>query len=188
MTISEIECHGMVQTINAYRYLLRNVTFEVVTDHSALIQIHKSKHEPATLRLKKYFEKLAGYRFYLRYLKGKEMFLADHLSRHPTCEVDDDRPIAFSVIYERIFPKGVSCDNYHYHNGTTMEEERSDEVSERTHEGTSDSAHLMVTTRSSAKATGDTLSKGLPAPTRATRTKRQSNDCQTSSFLIVLTI
>ena len=174
MTISEIECYGILLTIQAYRYLLRSVQFEVVTDHSALLQIHKSKSEPATLRLRKYFEKLSDFNFHLRYKKGKDMFLADHLSRHPTCEVEDDRPIAFSVIYDRLCMKGVTKNQQFDHQTRTEKEEEEEVLEELAEEEEEMDTHLLVTTRSSTRATGEALSTGLSAPTRATR---QSQNC-----------
>ena len=97
-SISELEGYGCLINIKAYRYLLRNVPFDIFTDHSALVQIAKSKNEPVTLRMKKILEKLSDYQFTLRYFKGKDLVISDYFSRYPTVEVDDDDPIAFTVI------------------------------------------------------------------------------------------
>ena len=95
-TPSELEGTGMYMCVQAFRHLLRNVPFEIITDHSALINISRSKNEPPTLRLKKIFERLSAFKFHLKYMQGKKMVISDFFSRHPSCEVDDNDPIAFS--------------------------------------------------------------------------------------------
>ena len=62
---------------------MKGENLSVVIDHSALVYIINSKKEPPTLRLKKLLEILSQYSFNIRYLKGKEMYISDFLSRHP---------------------------------------------------------------------------------------------------------
>ena len=187
-SISELECLGIWKIVHAYRYLLRNVHFEIVTDHSALTQISKNKHEIPTHKLRKLFEHLSDYNFTIRYRKGKDMQLADHLSRHPSCDVDDNRPIAFAALSDEICSKpGIST-----HENTQNMEELDQLVEEEESED-----HLMVTTRSSSKTPGDdksagtvwkdTLKVGLPAPSRATKTPSVSprNETAASGSTIV---
>ena len=62
---------------------MRNVNFTVYCDHSVLVHIIKAKREPPTLRLQKLVEHLMDYKFSMKFIKGKEMFVTDFLSRHP---------------------------------------------------------------------------------------------------------
>ena len=77
---------------------MKGENFSVVIDHSALVYIINSKKETPTLRLKKLLEILSQYSFNIRYLKGKEMYISDFLSRHPgndTSSPNEIIPIAF---------------------------------------------------------------------------------------------
>ena len=66
---------------------LRNSNFTLYCDHSALVHIMNGKKEPPTLRLKKLIENLSDYKFDIKFLRGKDMFVSDFLSRHPDNEV-----------------------------------------------------------------------------------------------------
>ena len=143
-TCSELEGAGMQACVHAFRHLLRSAPFEIITDHSALINISKSKTEPPTLRLKKIFERLSAYKFTLRYKKGKEMVISDYFSRHPSGDVDDNDPIAFLNEHEK----------------------QSDNVAHKEQQGSDSDATLYVTTRSSARRSGEELLTGLPTFTR----------------------
>ena len=97
-SISELELTGMLANITAFKHILRNVDFTVYCDHSALVHIIKAKREPPTLRLQKLLEHLMNYKFSIKFLKGKEMFVTDFLSRNPDNDVDSPNeiiPIAF---------------------------------------------------------------------------------------------
>ena len=89
-SISELEFTGLVACISAFKHLLKNVNFTIYVDHSALVHILKGKREPPTLRLKKLLEIISQYSFDIKYLKGKEMYISDFLSRHP--DNDDGSP------------------------------------------------------------------------------------------------
>ena len=82
-SISELELTGILANVTAFKHILRNVNFTVYCDHSALVHIIKAKREPPTLRLQKLVEHLMDYKFNIKFLKGKEMFVTDFLSRHP---------------------------------------------------------------------------------------------------------
>jgi hypothetical protein len=97
-SISELELFGIWIAIKAFRHMLRGNKFQVVSDHSSLVQIVKSKTEIPSQRLKKILEKMLEYNFDLVYKKGSEHVIPDFLSRCPHAKVDDDDPIAFSVI------------------------------------------------------------------------------------------
>ena len=100
-SICELELTGMTCNIAAFKHLLRHIKFTVYVDHSALINILKAKREPPTLRLQKLIEKLSEYTFNIQYMKGKDMYIADFLSRHPDSDdgpLNEIIPIAFSAI------------------------------------------------------------------------------------------
>ena len=97
-SISELELTGMLANITAFKHILRNVNFTVYCDHSALVHIIKAKREPLTLRLQKLVEHLMDYKFNIKFLKGKEMFVTDFLSRNPDNDTESPNeiiPIAF---------------------------------------------------------------------------------------------
>ena len=97
-SISELELTGILANISAFKNILRNVNFTVYCDHSALVHIIRAKREPPTLRLQKLVEHLMDYKFNIKFLKGKEMFVTDFLSRNPDNDTDSPNeiiPIAF---------------------------------------------------------------------------------------------
>ena len=51
------------------------------------------KKEPLTLRLKKLIENLSDYKFDIKFLRGKDMFVSGFLSRHPDDEESCNEPI-----------------------------------------------------------------------------------------------
>ena len=55
--------------------------------------IMNGKKEPPTLRLKKLIENLSDYKFDIKFLRGKDMFVSDFLSRHPDNEESYNDPI-----------------------------------------------------------------------------------------------
>jgi hypothetical protein len=79
-TVTKLEAAGMLVNIIAFRYILHDKYFHVVTDHSSLVQIAHSKQEPPSLRIKKIFERLSAYRFDIYYKKGSELVISDYLS------------------------------------------------------------------------------------------------------------
>ena len=100
-SVSELEYKGLIVNIQAFKNILRSVSFYAVVDHSALVQIQESKREPPTQRFKKFLEQLSDYSFTLTYLPGKQLAMSDMLSRlcvHDPSE-DPERviPVAFPV-------------------------------------------------------------------------------------------
>ena len=115
-SISELEFTGLVACISAFKHLLKNVEFTVYVDHSALVHILKGKREAATLRLKKLLEQISQYSFKINYLKGKEMYISDFLSRHPdndTGSPNEIIPIAFMSVENVGFHSSTLTDNWH---------------------------------------------------------------------------
>ena len=92
-SISELELTGIYANILAFKHLLRNVHFTLYCDHSALVHIMNGKKEPPTLRLKKLIENLSDFKFDIKFLIGKDMFVSDFLSRHPDSEESCNDPI-----------------------------------------------------------------------------------------------
>ena len=85
-SISELELTGIYANVTAFKHLL-------YCDHSALVPIMNGKKEPPTLRLKKLIENLSDYKFDIKILRGKDMFVSDFLSRHPENEESCNDPI-----------------------------------------------------------------------------------------------
>ena len=106
-SISELELTGIYANVTALKHLLRNANFTLYCDHSALVHIMNGKREPPTLRLKKLIENLSDYKFEIKFLRGKDMYISDFLSRHPDEEEscnDPIIPVAF-LMKEAILPE-----------------------------------------------------------------------------------
>ena len=98
-SISELELTGIYANVTAFKHLLRNSNFTLYCDHSALVHIMNGKKEPPTLRLKKFIENLSDYKFDIKFLRGRDMFVSDFLSRHPDNEESHDDPIIPVVFF-----------------------------------------------------------------------------------------
>ena len=93
-SVTELELFGLLINVSAF------------VDHSAIVQILKSKEEPCTTRLQKLILKLSEYAFKIGYKKGSELVLADFLSRIPTethAEIDKVIPISLCLFNEEDF-------------------------------------------------------------------------------------
>lgn len=105
-SVSELELMGIYLNVTAFRHMLLGKDFQIYCDHSALVQIFRSKRQPPTTRIQKLLERLSEYSFQLAYIKGSDLVLSDFLSRAP---IDDDKefdrilPIAFSAENERVY-------------------------------------------------------------------------------------
>ena len=98
-SITELEMTGLLVNMGLWKSIIRHCEFDAAVDHAAVAQIMKAKAEPATTRIKCLLEQLASYSFNLYYIKGKDMVLADYLSRH-RCRYDDPNdliPISFRL-------------------------------------------------------------------------------------------
>ena len=104
---SELELTGIYANLTAFKHLLRNSNFTLYCDHSALVHIMNGKKEPPTLRLKKLIENLSDYKFDIKFLRGKDMFVSNFLPRHPdndeSCN-DPIIPVAF-LMKEIVLPE-----------------------------------------------------------------------------------
>ena len=180
-SISELELHGLEINIKAFDHYLRGIHFDVILDHSALVYILKAKREPPTLRIKKILEHLSMYCFTAHFLKGKEMFVSDFLSRHVGSEKYTDEVLPVSLFsdattaHDRYTEKELSAiatqmnkqssqvaKEHQDHTGTD-----SDEDLENSQQNTSFNA---VLTRSQAKRQAQTTTaQPVEIPKRVTR-------------------
>ena len=78
-TVTELECLAILEGIKAYHPYLATSEFTVITDHHALVWLHKTKKE--TGRLSRWAIQLQGYNFKVEHRKGKKNTNADALSR-----------------------------------------------------------------------------------------------------------
>ena len=93
---------GLVINIHLWKHLLLTVEFDCAVDHRALPYIMKSKNLPATGRIIRLLEHLAGYSFNLFYVNDKDMILCDYLSRIAVDNGDPEEviPISFNALVE----------------------------------------------------------------------------------------
>ena len=67
-SITELEMFGLAINIASFAHSLK-VDFDTVVDHLAIMQVMKSRMEPATNRIKRLLEILSSYSFNLHYIK-----------------------------------------------------------------------------------------------------------------------
>ena len=98
-SVTELEMTGLLVNMGLWKSIIRHREFDAAVDHAAVAQIMKAKAEPATTCIKCLLERLASYSFNLYYVKGKDMILADYLSRHRRRSDDpnDLIPISFRL-------------------------------------------------------------------------------------------
>ena len=63
----------------------------------------KAKTEPATTRIMRLLDRLSAYSFNLYYVKGRDMILADYLSRHRNKDLDSSELIPVSFCCMNVF-------------------------------------------------------------------------------------
>ena len=110
-SISELEMCGLAINIVSFAHLLKNVDFDAIVDHLALVHSLKSKIEAATTRIKRLLKVLSTHSFNLYYMKGKDMILSDFLSRQMVDKSNPHEiiPISFdmkAVLKERYYNIG----------------------------------------------------------------------------------
>ena len=90
---------GLLVNMGLWKSIIRHREFDAAVDHAAVAQIMKAKAELATTCIKCLLKRLASYSFKLYYVKGKDMILADYLSRHRRRSDDpnDLIPISFRL-------------------------------------------------------------------------------------------
>ena len=99
-SVTELEMTGLLVNMGLWKNILKHREFDAAVDHVAITQILKAKTEPASNRIMRLLDRLSAYSFNLYYLKGKDMILADYLSRN--CNDDEDPtgliPVSFCKI------------------------------------------------------------------------------------------
>ena len=88
----ELECLGIVWAIQKCDFYLRGLpSFTVLTDHRPLEGVfQKTIFEQGNPRLQRMREKLTAYTFIVKWVRGKDHFIADALSRAPVFPPDED--------------------------------------------------------------------------------------------------
>ena len=86
--------------MNIWKNLLKHREFDAAVDHVAVAHIMKAKTEPATTRIMRLLDRLSAYSFTLYYVKGRDIFLSDYLSRHRQKELAPSEliPISFCCL------------------------------------------------------------------------------------------
>ena len=99
-SVTELEMTGLLVNMNLWKNLLKHIEFDAAVDHAAVVQIMKAKTEPATTRIMRLLDRLSAYSFNLYYVKGRDMILADYLSRHRHKDLDPSEliPISFCCL------------------------------------------------------------------------------------------
>ena len=83
--------------------MLKHREFDAAVDYVAVTQIMKAKTEPATTRIMRLLDRLSAYSFNLYYVKGRDMILADYLSRHRNKDLDSSELIPISFCCMNVF-------------------------------------------------------------------------------------
>ena len=99
-SVTELEMTGLLLNMNLWKNLLKDREFDAAVDHVAVAQIMKAKTEPATTRIMRLLDRLSVYSFNLYYVKGRDMILADYLSRSRSKDIDPSEliPLSFCCI------------------------------------------------------------------------------------------
>ena len=102
-SVTELEMTGLLVNMNLWKNLLKHREFDAAVDHVAVTQIMKAKTEPATTRIMRLLDRLSAYSFNLYYVKGRDMILADYLSRHRNKDLDSSELIPISFCCLKVF-------------------------------------------------------------------------------------
>ena len=102
-SVTELEMTGLLVNMNLWKNLLKHREFDAAVDHVAVTQIMKAKTEPATTRIMRLLDRLSACSFNLYYVKGRDMILADYLSRHRNKDLDPSKLIPISFCCLNVF-------------------------------------------------------------------------------------
>ena len=115
-SVTELEMTGLLVNMNLWKNLLKHREFDAAVDHVAVAQIMKAKTEPATRRIMRLLDRLSAYSFNLYYVKGRDMILADCLSRNRSKDIDLSEliPISFCCmnVYRGLLASGIGLEVY----------------------------------------------------------------------------
>ena len=104
---------GLLVNIGMWKNILKHREFDAAVDHAAVTQILKAKTEPATPRIMHLLDRLSSYSFNLYYVKGRDMILADYLSRHRQPDNDPSELIPISFCPMTIHMSLMNNDTLH---------------------------------------------------------------------------
>ena len=128
---TELEMTGLLVNMNLWKNLLKHREFDAAVDHVAVTQILKAKTEPATTRIMRLLDRLAAYSFNLYYVKGRDMIMADYLSRHRT--KDSDTSVLIPISFCPLTSYYKSLEENAYCIGTRASAKAAGEVAPKVH-------------------------------------------------------
>ena len=96
-SVTELEMTGLLVNMNLWKSLLKHREVDAAVDHVAVAQIMKAKTEPAITRIMRLLDRLTAYSLNLYYVKGRDMILADYLSRNRSKDIDPSELIPISL-------------------------------------------------------------------------------------------
>ena len=115
-SVTELEMTGLLVNMNLWKNLLKHRKFDAAVDHVAVTQIMKAKTEPATTRIMRLLDRLSAYSFNLYFVKGRDMILADYLSRNKSKDIDPSEliPIGFCCmdVYRGLLDTEIGLEVY----------------------------------------------------------------------------
>ena len=87
--VTELEVTGLVVNMHLWQYFLRNNDLYACVNHIGITNIVKTEPLPMSQTIIRILDLLSKFKFSLYYVKGKDMILADFLSR---IAIDDGGP------------------------------------------------------------------------------------------------
>ena len=97
-SVTELEMTGMLINLHTWRGFTDKAEIDVAVDHKAVVQIMKAKHPPVMTRVENLLVKMLAAPFNLYHVKGKDLILADFLSRIRSDRSDPNKVIPISFI------------------------------------------------------------------------------------------
>ena len=89
---------GMLINLHTWRGFTDKAEIDVAVDHKVVVQIMKAKHPPVSPHVEVLLEKMLSDPFNLYYVKGKDLILADFLSRIRSDHSDPNEVIPISLV------------------------------------------------------------------------------------------
>ena len=116
-SVTELEMTGLLVNMNLWKNLPKHREFDAVA------QIMKAKTEPAPTRIMRLLDRLSAYSFNLYYVKGRDMILADYLSRNRSKDIDPSEliPISFCCldVYRGLLETEIGLEVYNIGTGSS---------------------------------------------------------------------
>ena len=100
-SVTELEMTGMLTNLHSWHNFIHGIEIDVAVDHKAVVQIMKAKHPPHTDQVSVLLGKLLDKPLDLYYVKGKDLILADFLSRIKMDKSDPGEVIPILFINRR---------------------------------------------------------------------------------------